>query len=86
MGLEQQDCADDGCKKPWQSKTLWTSLIVAVAPLIPPVQALLVANPELAGTIVALVFAGLRVFAGRGSSGAPIVLKKTTAEQKPPQS
>lgn len=48
--------------KPWQSKTLWVSLIVAVAPLFPPVQAVLATNPELAGIAVGAVFSVLRLF------------------------
>jgi hypothetical protein len=47
-------------KKPWHSKTLWAGLLVAVAPFFPPLQAVLVANPEAAGMIVGALFSGLR--------------------------
>ena len=51
-------------KKWWQSKTLWTTCIVAGAGFYPPVQALVVANPELAGVVVGGIFAILRVISG----------------------
>jgi hypothetical protein len=39
-------------KKWWQSKTIWTNLIMAVAAFIPSVNAWIVANP----TMIALAF------------------------------
>ena len=47
-------------KNPWTSKTLWTWIIVAAAPLYPPVGQFVSTNPEAAGAIVAIVFAILR--------------------------
>lgn len=47
--------------KPWWSKTLWASLIVAAAPLIPPLAPVISANPEIAGAIVGAIFAALRL-------------------------
>ena len=52
-------------KKPWESKTLWISLIMALAPLCPPVQAVIVANPELVAIAVSAVFAGLRLMSSK---------------------
>ena len=61
----------DDVKKPWQSKTLWIGLVVAIAPFFPPAQAVLIANPELVGMFVGALFAGLRVV-----SEKKLVLKK----------
>lgn len=47
--------------KPWQSKTLWASLIVALAPMIPGVGPLVAANPEVAAAFVGLIFGALRL-------------------------
>ncbi len=58
-------------KSALKSKTLWVSIIVAIAPLFPSVRAILVANPESAGLIVAGVFSVLRVLTGK-----PLVLEK----------
>jgi hypothetical protein len=33
-------------KKPWESKTIWINLIMAVAAFMPPVHAVLVAHAE----------------------------------------
>ena len=51
----------DESKKALQSKTLWSGLIVALAPFFPPAQAIIVANPELVSMLVGALFAGLRV-------------------------
>ena len=45
----------------WQSKTLWTAVLFAVAPLCPPVGAFVTANPVFATTVLSGVFAVLRV-------------------------
>lgn len=47
-------------KKPWQSKTIWMSLITAALPFIPGINIWVAANPEAFGAIVGLVFTGLR--------------------------
>ena len=64
---------------PWESKTLWVSLIVAVAPLFPPAQAFIIANPTAVAGAVGAVFAALRLWTGRkgaAEAGKKIVLKK----------
>lgn len=43
-----------------KSKTLWVSLIVALAPIFPSVQNMIKSSPESAGAIVGIVFAVLR--------------------------
>ncbi len=48
-------------KNPLQSKTLWVSLIVAVAAFFPGVQALVASNPEIIGVVVGGIFAVLRL-------------------------
>jgi hypothetical protein len=53
-------------KRPWASKTLWTSLIVAAAPLYPPIGQFVAENPDAAGAIVAIIFATLRVLSSQG--------------------
>lgn len=47
-------------KKPWQSKTNWVALALAVAAFCPPVQKLISENPETFSIAVAGVFAMLR--------------------------
>lgn len=44
-----------------KSKTLWVSLIVAIAPLFPVVQDIVSKNPEAVAGIVGAVFAILRI-------------------------
>jgi hypothetical protein len=39
-------------KRPWESKTLWVNVIIALSALFPPVQALIVASPEAAALAV----------------------------------
>ena len=51
----------DDVKHPWESKTLWAGLIMAVVPLFPPVAALVAANPALAGALAGAITAGLRL-------------------------
>lgn len=45
----------------WLSKTLWTSIVVAAAPLFPPVAQIVVTNPTLCSFVVGAVFSVLRV-------------------------
>ena len=45
-----------------KSKTLWVALAMAIAPIFPEVQDLIVNNPEIIGAIVGSIFAALRVF------------------------
>ena len=47
-------------KKPWQSKTLWMALIVAIVPFFPAAQEFVKANPEMVGLILGGVFGLLR--------------------------
>jgi hypothetical protein len=49
-------------KPMWASKTLWASVVVAVAPFVPVVGPFIAANPEAASAVVAVVFAALRLF------------------------
>lgn len=56
-------------KAAFKSKTLWVSLIIALAPLFPAVREILVANPEAASMVVGGVVAFLRVITKQ-----PIVL------------
>jgi hypothetical protein len=44
-----------------KSKTIWTSILVAVSGLFPPIQALIIANPDIASCIIGGVFGLLRV-------------------------
>ena len=48
-------------KLPWQSKTLWVSLITAVLPFFPPINAIIASNPEMIGIGLGFLFAGLRL-------------------------
>jgi len=47
-------------KKPWQSKTNWVALLVAVLGFVPGVGEFIAARPEVASVIVGLLMAGLR--------------------------
>jgi len=47
-------------KKPWQSKTNWVALLIAVASFFPQVQALIISNPEGFGVLISGVFTALR--------------------------
>lgn len=47
-------------KKPWQSKTNWAALIVAVSAFIPQVGQWIAANPEMYGMALGGLFAVLR--------------------------
>lgn len=47
-------------KKPWQSKTNWAALIVAVSAFIPSVGQWIAANPETYGMALGALFAALR--------------------------
>lgn len=44
-----------------KSKTLWVSLVIALAPLFPEVQEVIKHNPEAAGAIVGVAVAFLRL-------------------------
>jgi hypothetical protein len=47
-------------KKPWQSKTLWIALIMAIAAFFPGVSAYIQASPEIFTMVLVGVFALLR--------------------------
>jgi hypothetical protein len=55
-------------KKPWLSKTLWVSAIIAVAPFIPVVGLVVTANPQAVSIVVGLIFAALRLSTDTGIS------------------
>jgi hypothetical protein len=63
-------------KKPWESKTLWAGVIVALAPIFPPAQAVIASNPAIVMGLVGAVFTVLRMLSGKGKSGAPVSIKK----------
>jgi len=48
----------------WQSKTLWTTVILAGAAFYPPVDVIVAANPALAGVVVSAIFGFLRIVTG----------------------
>ena len=48
-------------KSYFKSKTLWVSLIMAIAPIFPQVQEIIVSKPEVVGMVVGGVFSLLRV-------------------------
>ncbi len=48
-------------KSPLKSKTIWVSVIVAVAAFFPSVQVAISANPEIVGMVVGGIFAVLRL-------------------------
>ncbi len=58
MGDELLEPSD---KKPWQSKTLWVALLVAIAPFYPPINAVVASNPELVSIGLGFLFTGLRL-------------------------
>ena len=47
-------------KKPWQSKTNWIALILAVAAFFPQVQGVISANPEVFAQVISGVMIALR--------------------------
>lgn len=47
-------------RKPWQSKTLWSSIAVAALPAIPGVRDVVAANPQESMAVVSGIFAILR--------------------------
>lgn len=48
-------------KKPWQSKTVWMNLIVAVAAFFPTAQEWIASNPEAFAGIITVLNMGLRL-------------------------
>lgn len=62
--METQQLVPDS-KKPWESKTVWVGAIMAVAAFVPPVQAVIVANPALAGSLAGGIMMLLRRFSDR---------------------
>jgi len=55
-------------KKAWQSKTVWTNIALAVAPLIPGASEWIAANPETFGAVVGVLNVVLRAVTTRGLS------------------
>lgn len=51
-------------KKPWQSKTLWVSLIMSVAAFFPPVQVWVGSHSEAFSLGMGGIFAALRLISG----------------------
>ena len=56
---------EENTKKPWLSKTVWISVIVALAPLFPPVAAVVATNPEMISFAVGAVFAAIRLISSQ---------------------
>lgn len=52
---------EEQAKKPWQSKTNWIALIIAIAAFFPQVQAAIAANPDMFAMAMSGVFIGLRL-------------------------
>lgn len=48
-------------KKPWQSKTIWAAIVVAVLPLFPSVSQMVSSNPELVSIVLGGLFSALRL-------------------------
>jgi len=48
-------------KQPWQSKTIWVSVVVALLPLFPAVSHLVSDHPELVSLVLGGLFAALRM-------------------------
>jgi hypothetical protein len=53
-------------KKPWQSKTLWIALIMAIVAFFPPVSEWIQANPEIFTMSLMGIFAVLRFISKGG--------------------
>lgn len=47
--------------KPWESKTLWAALIVAIAGFIPPVGQWINEHPDYFSMVLGGLFGGLRL-------------------------
>ncbi len=56
----------DESKKPWESKTIWAAILVAAAPLFPPIAQVVILNPTLCSALVGLLFTGLRLVTEKG--------------------
>lgn len=51
-------------KKPWESKTVWVGILMALAPLIPGASDFMSQNPELVNSLVVTIFMVLRAVSG----------------------
>ena len=69
--METQQLVPDA-KKPWESKTTWVALVMAAAAFVPPVQAVIVANPALAGTVASGLMLLLRRFTNKPMRVLPL--------------
>lgn len=47
-------------KKPWQSKTVWLGIVVAILPLFPSISMLVSSNPEAVSMMLGGLFTVLR--------------------------
>jgi len=45
----------------WQSKTLWAAILVAAAPMFPPIAQVVISNPTLCSALVGTIFGVLRM-------------------------
>lgn len=48
-------------KKPWESKTNWAALIIAVAAFFPPAAQFIAENPQVCSMVVGALMVGLRL-------------------------
>lgn len=48
-------------KSVWKSKTIWVSILIAVAPLYPPLGAFVSESPAIASFVVSTIFGVLRL-------------------------
>jgi hypothetical protein len=55
---------ESGSKKAWFSKTFWTGIVVAIAPLWPPAAEWMAENPDTLAHVMGIVFTGLRLVTG----------------------
>jgi uncharacterized membrane-anchored protein len=61
METPKVETPKEDCKPLFKSKTVWLSVIVAVAGFFPPAQAILVAQPEIASLVVGGIFGAVRL-------------------------
>jgi len=48
-------------KKPWESKTIWLGVAVALLPLFPAISLVVSGNPELVSLVLGGLFTALRI-------------------------
>jgi hypothetical protein len=61
METPKVETPKEECKPAVKSKTLWLAALAIVAPFLPPVQAAILVQPEVAMAILGGLFGALRV-------------------------